>query len=85
MDLLDNTLRLWAQYREFRAVLRELESYSDRELAELGIARGDVTRLAYEEAERRVASPAPAAVPEASAPAREASVPVIGWYRARGT
>jgi uncharacterized protein YjiS (DUF1127 family) len=84
MDLLNNTLRIWAQYREFRAVLKELESYSDRELTELGIARGDVTRLAYEEAERRVASPAPA--PRgASAADRRASVPVIGWYRARGT
>jgi uncharacterized protein YjiS (DUF1127 family) len=57
MDLLKNTLRLWAMHREFRAVLAELNSYSDRELADLGVGRGDVARLAYEEAERRVATP----------------------------
>ena len=57
MDLLKNTLRLWAMHREFRAVLAELDSYSDRELADLGVGRGDVARLAYEEAERRVATP----------------------------
>ena len=85
MDLLDNTLRAWAQYREFRAVLSELQSYSDRELTELGIARGDITRLAYEEAERRVTTTTAPATREASAPAREPAVPVIGWYRARGT
>jgi uncharacterized protein YjiS (DUF1127 family) len=58
MDLLKNTLRLWAMHREFRAVLAELDSYSDRELADLGVSRGDVARLAYEEAERRTTTPA---------------------------
>ena len=57
MDLLKNTLRVWAMHREFRAVLAELNSYSDRELADLGVGRADVARLAYEEAERRVATP----------------------------
>lgn len=56
MDLLKNSLLVWARYREFRAVLRELNSYSDRELAsELRITRADIPRLAFEEAERRVA------------------------------
>ena len=59
MDLLKNALRVWAMHREFRAVLAELDSYSDRELADLGVGRGDVARVAYEEAERRVATPAP--------------------------
>jgi uncharacterized protein YjiS (DUF1127 family) len=57
MDLLKNALRVWAMHREFRAVLAELNSYSDRELADLGIGRADVARLAYEEAERRIMTP----------------------------
>ena len=44
-----------AQYRAYQAALAELGAYADRELAELGISRGDVPRLAYAEAERRVA------------------------------
>jgi uncharacterized protein YjiS (DUF1127 family) len=64
MDLLKNALRVWAMHREFRAVLAELNSYSDRELAELGVGRGDVARVAYEEAERRVATPPPQAAPK---------------------
>ena len=58
MDLLKATLRVWAMHCEFRAVLAELDSYSDRELADLGVSRGDVARLAYEEAERRTTTPA---------------------------
>ena len=57
MDLLKDALRVWAMHREFRAVLAELNSYSDRELAELGLGRADVARLAYEEAERRIMTP----------------------------
>jgi hypothetical protein len=45
-------------HREFRAVLAELNGHSDRELAELGIARGDIARVAYAEAERRIVTPA---------------------------
>jgi uncharacterized protein YjiS (DUF1127 family) len=58
MGLLKYSLVLWAQHREFRAVLKELERCSDRELGELGISRADIPRLAYEEAERRIATPA---------------------------
>ena len=58
MDLLKNTLRVWAMHREFRAVLSELNGHSDRELAELGLTRGDIARVAYEEAERRIVTPA---------------------------
>ena len=59
MDLLKQIWRVWALHREFRAVLTELRGYSDRELNELGIARGDIARLAYEEAEMRVPAPQP--------------------------
>ena len=55
MNLLRNIRIVFAQYREYQTVLAELGSYTDRELAEIGLARGDVPRLAYAEAERRVA------------------------------
>jgi uncharacterized protein YjiS (DUF1127 family) len=77
MDLFKNALRVWAMHREFRAVLAELNSYSDRELAELGLGRGDVARVAYEEAERRVATPAPSRA-EAPAPAWRSPAPASG-------
>jgi uncharacterized protein YjiS (DUF1127 family) len=57
MDLLRETYRIWAMHREFRTVLAELNGYSDRELTELGIGRGDVVRVAFEEAERRIVTP----------------------------
>lgn len=58
LDLLNETLRIWAMHREFRAVLKDLKGYSDRELTELGISRADIARVAYEEAERRIVTPA---------------------------
>jgi uncharacterized protein YjiS (DUF1127 family) len=61
MNLLNETMRIWAMHREFRSVLSELTHYSDRELSELGIGRGDIARVAYEEAERRIVTPAVAA------------------------
>jgi uncharacterized protein YjiS (DUF1127 family) len=69
MDLFKNALRVWAMHREFRAVLAELNSYSDRELADLGVSRADVARLAYEEAERRILTPA----------ASRAKAPATAW------
>ena len=59
MELLNEIYRTWALRREFRTVLAELGTYSDRELAELGLGRGDVARVAYEEAERRIGAPRP--------------------------
>lgn len=40
--------------RHYRAVLRELRSYSEAELNDLGVAPSDVARVAMEEAERRI-------------------------------
>lgn len=76
VDLLHHTLRLWAQHREFRAVYAELSSRSDRELRDMGLERGDLARLAYQEAERRIVGPtASAAKASASAPHRPAFAP----------
>lgn len=72
MDLLNDILRVWAMRREFRAVLAELNDRSDRELAALGLKRGEIARAAWEEAERRILGPAQA---------RRKLLPVSGRYR----
>lgn len=78
MNLLGNSLRLWAQHREFRAILAELTARSDAELAELGLTRADIVRAAYEEAERRVAPPC---IGRPSAGSMEAPLAKVGIYR----
>lgn len=60
MNMLKTITLALAQYREFHAALTELRGASDRELAGRGLARGDVTRAAFETAERRVAPQAAA-------------------------
>jgi uncharacterized protein YjiS (DUF1127 family) len=44
-----NFLRSW---RRYNATLRELSQLGDRELADIGIARSDIPRVAWEDAER---------------------------------
>jgi uncharacterized protein YjiS (DUF1127 family) len=39
--------RRWATYQRVRA---ELETYTDRELNDMGISRGDITRISLEAA-----------------------------------
>jgi hypothetical protein len=57
MEPIGTIQRMFMQHRTFRAVLAELESHSDRELMnDLRLTRADLPRLAYEEAERRVAT-----------------------------
>ncbi len=57
MRLLTTIATALAQYHQFHATLRELNDYSDRELTDMGVGRGDVTRLAWQEAERRCPLP----------------------------
>lgn len=64
MNLFNHALSVWAQRREFRAVSAELSRHNDRELRDMGIERSDITRIAYDEAERRIVTPA--AAPEAT-------------------
>ena len=65
MRLLTTIATTLAQYHRFTAARRELEARSDRELADMGLERGDFTRLAWQEAERRF--PLPAATEDAQA------------------
>jgi uncharacterized protein YjiS (DUF1127 family) len=51
--------RRWATYQRVRA---ELETYTDRELNDMGIGRGDITRIALEAAS--LATPQPKAQTE---------------------
>ena len=39
-------VRSWRQFRRYRAIVRELERLSPRELNELGIGPAQITRLA---------------------------------------
>ena len=57
MNLFTHARLVWAQHRAFSAARAELNRYSDRQLRDMGLARGDLTRVAYQEAERRVAIP----------------------------
>jgi uncharacterized protein YjiS (DUF1127 family) len=59
MNLLHTITRTLTQYQAFHAALAELKSYSERALGELGLTRGDIPRIAYAEAERRVEALAP--------------------------
>ena len=63
MSLLNHALSVWAQHREFRAVFAELARREDRELNDMGIDRSDITQIAYQEAERRIVTPAPRRTP----------------------
>src|SRR3954462_12602862 len=78
MNLFKNTLRVWAMHREFRAVLAELTSYSDRALNERGLARGDGARAAYEEAERHIMPRRPTSRAETPAGAGLNPAPAAG-------
>ena len=42
-------LRSWRQYN---ASLRELSQLGDRELADIGISRSDIPRIAWDQADR---------------------------------
>ena len=66
MHLLNHALRVWARHRAFRAVFAELARLSERALRDMGIDRGDIARIAYQEAERRIPTPAPSRTPAAS-------------------
>jgi uncharacterized protein YjiS (DUF1127 family) len=63
MNLFNHALNVWAQHREFRAVVAELAGHTDRELLDMGIDRSDIARIAHQEAERRIVTPAAGGTP----------------------
>ncbi len=60
MRLLTTIATTLAQYHHFIAARDQLEARSDRQLADMGIDRADIVRLAWQEAERRLPLPAEA-------------------------
>lgn len=46
--LLANILRALRSWRKFNASLRELNRLGDRELADIGISRSDIPRIAWD-------------------------------------
>ncbi len=50
--LLAQLIRFLRQWRNYNASLRELTSLDDRQLADIGISRSDIPRVAWESAER---------------------------------
>jgi uncharacterized protein YjiS (DUF1127 family) len=59
VNLLQKIALAWTQYRTFHASRAELERCSDRQLSDIGVARHDIARVAYEEAERRAGALVP--------------------------
>jgi uncharacterized protein YjiS (DUF1127 family) len=47
-----NLLRFVQQWRRFNSALDQLNRLSDRELADMGIGRSDVIRLAMDQSEK---------------------------------
>ncbi len=41
-----NIIKRYKEYRRYQNTVAELNAYSDRELNDMGIARGDIRRLA---------------------------------------
>ena len=50
--LIPNIFRFVRQWRAYDASLRELSRLDERQLADIGLNRGDIVRVAWESAER---------------------------------
>lgn len=53
--------RWWAAYKTYRFTYEELRMLSDRDLADIGIARSDIRKIAQQSAQAAVAGTSPAA------------------------
>ena len=49
---LTHLVGVYRQWRRYNQSLRELNRLGDRELADIGISRGDIPRVAWENSER---------------------------------
>ena len=50
--ILTHLVRAYQQWKRYNSSLRELSRLGDRELADIGISRGDIPRVAWEASER---------------------------------
>lgn len=50
--ILSNIVRVIRSWRRFNSSLRELNSLGDRELADIGISRSDIPRVAWDASQR---------------------------------
>ncbi len=50
--MLSHLIGMFRAWRRYDASLRELNSLGDRELADIGLARSDIERIAWETARR---------------------------------
>ena len=50
--MLSHLIRIFRAWRRYEASLRELNRLGDRELADIGISRSDIPRIAWENAKR---------------------------------
>ena len=48
MSITNSLSQSWSRYRNYRRTVSELSALDDRELADLGIGRSDISRLARE-------------------------------------
>lgn len=69
MDLLRSIKRAWVRYLEYQRVHDELAFSTDRQLADMGVTRGDIGRLARAHANARAAALVPE--PRAAGASRE--------------
>jgi uncharacterized protein YjiS (DUF1127 family) len=49
-NMLLATMRLLKSWKRYGDAVQELSHFSDRELADIGITRGDISRVAWEHA-----------------------------------
>ena len=63
MNLFNHALHVWAQHREFRAVFAELARLPIASCATWASTASDIARIAYQEAERRIVTPAASSTP----------------------
>ena len=50
--ILSQLVDIFRQWRRYNESLRELNRLADRELADIGMTRGDIPRVAWETSER---------------------------------
>jgi uncharacterized protein YjiS (DUF1127 family) len=52
LNMLSHLIRLFRSWRRYEASVRELSRLGDRELADIGISRSDIPRIAWDNARR---------------------------------